>query len=135
MTRMPTPPPVLATATPGMMPTGEPPPAGPGFAPGPPAMQPAYPQANYPAAPPQLLSASRLDASGSMPAMSDEARAIKPWMVIAAIVIVGAVLAIIVGLSGPDIPSGPLPPEPTPAAAPPASDPPAAASTPAAPAK
>ncbi len=78
----------------------------------PPAAAPsAYP--SYPSAPQQHLASARRDASGAMPVVPEDARRIKPWMVIAAIVVVGIILAAIVGLSGPDISSG-LAPEPAP---------------------
>jgi hypothetical protein len=63
-----------------------------------------------------------------MPAHSEDPRRLKPWMFIAAVVLIGIVAAVIVGLSGPDIPDDLLPP-PAPAPAAPAmpAAPPAAA--------
>jgi Protein kinase domain len=58
---------------------------------------------------------TRPEPSGETPL--EDARAIRPWMVIAAIVVAGAVIAAIVGLSGPHITSRPTP-APTPAAPP-----------------
>jgi eukaryotic-like serine/threonine-protein kinase len=133
--RMPTPPPV-AMATPAMMPaeSGLAAPMGPGPTnQGYPQQQAApsypvapYPAPSYPAASPQHM--PRVDASGSMPAHSEDPRRLKPWMFIAAVVLIGIVAAVIVGLSGPDIPDDLLPP-PAPAPAAPAmpAAPPAAA--------
>ena len=43
---------------------------------------------------------------------------LRPWMVVAAILVVGAVIAAIVGLSGPDIPHPAAPPAAGPTSAP-----------------
>lgn len=133
MNRMPTPPPVVASATPAMMaampaatmqPTNQAthqatmqaarPPAAP---------QQAASYPSYPSAAPQPLPSGRMEASSSMQMASEDTRRIKPWMFIAAIIIAGAVIAAIVGLSGPNIPAGleaPAPSAPS-APAPPAS--------------
>ncbi len=87
--RLPTPPPVGASAP----------------------LPPSYPA--YPTAAPEPMAPSRMEPSSSMQMASEDARRIKPWMVIAAILIAGAVIAAIVGLSGPDIPAGLGAPAPT----------------------
>jgi serine/threonine protein kinase len=121
--RMPTPPPVVASSTPAMAPTGEPRTGGPGGPGGRPGNlgghrgqggrvssaggyeNPDY-AGPYPSAAPQPLPSSRLEPSSSMQMASEDGRFRKPWMFIAAVVIIGAMIAAIVGLSGPDIPSG-----------------------------
>ena len=130
--RMPTPPPVASPDVSGVV-VPAPNQMGPGQMGAPYPAQPpsAYPSA-YPAASPQHM--PRVDSSGPMLAHSDEARRRKPWMYIAAVVLVGVIIAVIVGLSGPDIPADILPPEPVDPA--PATPPtPAAPSAPAAAAK
>ncbi len=68
----------------------------------------AYPVANHPARP------ALMDEPGH-----DDRPFLRPWMVVAAILVLGAVIAAIVGLSGPDIgrPAEPPAPSPTPGAA------------------
>ena len=114
MNRMPTPPPVMASATPAMtlasgQVNGPGRPGGPSYAnPGPGNASP------YPSAAPQPM---RIDPSSSMMMAAEDGRFLRPWMFFAAVILIGAVIAAIVGLSGPDIPSG-LAPQPAPASAP-----------------
>jgi serine/threonine protein kinase len=87
----------------------------PGPSPRSPEPSPAYPRFSAPMGSPTGSSmgspmASVSASSGGFPHAAEDPRHIKPWMVIAAIVVVGAVIAAVVGLSGPNIATAPPPP-------------------------